>query len=114
MDEYVSPVPERDPELYDYLQAQNDRIAILKMGANLPALFSKAKRSPVVILTTQRYFSMDKEDIKDILTWGQGKHRSLILFDESPIMTDRISITRQLLNEIATMLSERIGGLYHD
>lgn len=108
MDEYTEPSQDRDPELFDYLQSHKYKIVTLKMGEDLPKLFAAAKNVPVVIMTTQRYFNMEKEEIKSLLTWGDGKHRLLILFDESPILTERISISRPLLNEIATAISERI------
>lgn len=108
MDEYVNPSPERDPDLHTYLQQKSKRISILKEGEELQKAFINSKKSPVLIMTTQRYFSMSKPDICNLLNWGNEKHRSLVLFDEAPIMTEHISFTRKLLNDIATLISERI------
>ena len=106
--EYVTPNPERDAELHQFLQDHKQDITILQDGEDLQKAFAKSKNSPVLIMTTQRYFAMPKPEICNLLNWGNGKHRSLILFDEAPIMTEHISITRKMLNDIATLISERI------
>lgn len=108
MEEYVAPSPDYEPELHAYLAAHSKRITILHDGKDLPKELAAARKSPVLIMTTQRYFMMDKEGICELLHWGQGRHRSMILFDEAPVMTEHVSIDRKLLNDIATVISERI------
>lgn len=108
MEEYISPSPDFEPELHAYLTANNKRITILHDGKDLPKELAAARKSPVLIMTTQRYFMMDKENICDLLHWGRRHHRSMILFDEAPVMTEHISVDRKTLNYIATLLSEQI------
>lgn len=108
MDEYIHPDAERDPELRQFLDDHHKQIVILKKSKELSEQIAKAATVPVVIMTTQRYFSMEKAEIKGLLRWGDNKHRPLILFDESPVLTKHIRVTRSLLNEIASMISDGI------
>ena len=67
----------------------------------------KQRYSPVLCITTQRYFGWRKEEILKHLEWedDNGVHRRpLIIFDEQPYLNEVRDITVNTINDIDTAL----------
>ena len=63
--------------------------------------------SPILCITTQRYFGWSEKEIRSHLVWGDenGKHRrSLIIFDEQPFLNEVRDISVDTINNIDTAL----------
>lgn len=67
----------------------------------------KQRYSPVLCITTQRYFGWRKEEILKHLEWedDNGVHRRpLVIFDEQPYLNEVRDITVNTINDIDTAL----------
>ena len=108
MKEYVTPDSKRDPELAAFLKDNRKKIVILESGDNLPALINMQASKPVLIMTTQRYFKLGVDEIKEFLKWGESGARPLILFDEAIYLTKMEKVSRKHFNDVSTVLNEGI------
>lgn len=74
--------PGNNDELYKYLQTHTNSVAI--MTAETVEKFKKTHHLyPILLMTTQRYFRLTVDEIKEYLNWDGGK-RGLVLIDEKP------------------------------
>ena len=67
----------------------------------------KQRKTPVLCITTQRYFGWKKEEIEKHLEWEDenGVHkRPLIIFDEQPYLNEVRDISVKTINDIDTAL----------
>ncbi len=108
MYDYLRPY---DRELRDYLEENQEKITIISVRN-----YDEAKvlhhRTPVLMMTTQRYFRLSITEIENYLKWDEGR-RELILIDERPELKTLISLTRKDLTEsiAATYNDQELFGL---
>ena len=62
-------------------------------------IFLEQKSKRVLLMTTQRYFSLSKEEIESYSTWKDGK-RELVIIDEKPPIIEVVEITNEYINSI--------------
>jgi hypothetical protein len=101
----------------DYAKRNRDKIAVLK-SETVKNEYKTLSYKPVVILTTQRYFSLEPKEIEALTAfksndrWGnqQTKNRSVILFDERPYTSEKVQITIGTFNEIDTVFHEGLDN----
>lgn len=98
--------PAFDPELQRALEEHADKITLLESGNKQEAL-RRMRSSPVLLITTQRYFSMTVEEINDFLK-GDGFRREYIIIDEKPIIKTVETVSRTTMNKVASALSDGI------
>ena len=77
-------------DLTAYISRNKTKIAILNAD-NINEEVKTLDYKSIVLLTTQRYFSMTKEEISNLTTYHSGR-RSAILFDERPYLYENIRI----------------------
>lgn len=63
------------------------------------------RTTPVLLMTTQRYFSMSVPEINDILS-GSGIRRNAVIIDEKPIIKTVETVSRTDVNMVASALSD--------
>lgn len=105
LNSYVSNV--RDEKLAAYIGSNMDKIAVLaaeNFADEIKTIWSK----PIVLMTTQRYFSLVRDEIIG-LTSGKQK-RKKIIFDEKAYLLESIVITLKTLNDIDTALKEALDN----
>ena len=90
----------------DYLSRIRDKVAILTSDTIAEELRTQ-KKKPILLMSTQRYFSLTREEIKSYIDFYDGK-RSKIIFDEKPYFAETIRITMDTINGIDTALHEAI------
>lgn len=66
--------------------------------------YRKQKAVPILLMTTQRYFSLTKDQIEEFLVWGDNHRRNLIIFDEQPYLNLVYEITAATFNSIDSAL----------
>lgn len=103
--------PAFDPELRRALEEHADKITLLESG-NKQEVMHRMRSSPVLLITTQRYFSMTVEEINDFLK-GDGFRREYIIIDEKPIIKTVETVSRTTMNKVASALSDGIRS-YED
>jgi len=108
MKEYTHPDSKRDPELASFLKDNSSKIITLESGKRLPMLLTMQASVPVLIMSTQRYFNLSVDEIKEFLKWGENGTRPLILFDEAVYMTKMEKVSRKHFNDVSTVLNEGI------
>lgn len=60
---------------------------------------------PILLMTTQKYFKMSKEERKVLYKW-RGGTRELCLIDEKPYLIQSVAITEKYLSKIRIALEE--------
>ena len=101
----------QDDYLVEYIRRNLSRISILTadtMSKEVTALNYK----PIILMTTQRYFNLDREEIIN-LTTGSIK-RDRIIFDEKIYILESRKLTVKSLNDIATALREGLDNTVVD
>lgn len=101
----------QDDYLVEYLQRNLNKVSILTAettSKEVPTLYYK----PILLMTTQRYFSLEREEIIK-LTTGSIK-RSHIIFDEKVYLLESRKLTVKSLNDIATALREGLDNTVID
>lgn len=109
LNDYVS--NSQDDYLVEYIQRNLSRISILTadtMSKEVTALNYK----PILLMTTQRYFNLDRDEIIK-LTTGSIK-RDRIIFDEKIYLLESRKLTVKSLNDIATALREGLDNTVVD
>ena len=96
---YVSKV--RDEDLAAYISSNMDKITVLT-AENFADEIKTLSSKPIVLMTTQRYFNLIRDEIID-LTSGKQK-RKKIIFDEKAYLLENRNITVKTLNDIDTAL----------
>lgn len=105
MDEYWKPGstnPGFDDALLHFISRHKERVAVIN-SKNYDTMRSRQYYAPVVVLTTQRYFSWTPERVKEMLHW-EGGTRPLIIFDEAPYLSEERAVTVETINMVATAL----------
>ena len=105
MEEYWKPGstnPGFDDALLRFIARNKDRVAVIN-SKNYDSMKTKQYYAPVVVLTTQRYFTWTPERVREMLKW-QGGTRPLIIFDEVPYLSEQRHVTVETLNAVATAL----------
>lgn len=108
MKEYTKPDSKRDPELAAFLKDNRKKIVTLESGDKLPMLINMQMSKPVLIMSTQRYFKLSVDEIKEFLKWGENGIRPLILFDEAIYLTRMEKVSWKHFNDVSTVLNEGI------
>lgn len=115
-------VSDRIRRLDDYFQSDprlKDHCYIISSHNDEPIHIQLSKQAykPIVFLTTQRYFSLTKEEIQNLKNWFDYMHgiktirkRNYIIFDEKPYFYDRISIDVKNLNDIDSAIFKGIDS----
>lgn len=101
----------QDDYLVEYIRRNLSRISILTadtMSKEVTALNYK----PILLMTTQRYFNLDRNEIIK-LTTGSIK-RDRIIFDEKVYLLESRKLTVKSLNDIATALREGLDNTVVD
>ena len=109
MDEYWradSANPSFDDALLRFIARHKDKVAVMN-SKNYDKMREKQYYAPVLVLTTQRYFSWTPERIKELQRW-EGGTRSLIIFDEAPYLSEQRAVTVETINAVATALRMNI------
>lgn len=96
--------PRLDPELAEFLKAHEDQITLIE-SANKAEALQRMRTTPVLLMTTQRYFSMSVPEINDILA-GSGIRRNAVIIDEKPIIKTVETVSRTDVNTVASALSD--------
>lgn len=94
--------PHFDELLLRFISAHQQAVAVVTSD-NIRAAMAQQHYAPVVVVSTQRYFSWHKEDVQRLLQW-EGGTRPLIIFDEMPYLSQIHDVTPETLDRIATRL----------
>lgn len=109
LNDYV--INSQDDYLIEYIQRNLSRISILTadtMSKEVTALNYK----PIILMTTQRYFNLDRDEIIKLTTGSIKKDR--IIFDEKVYLLESRKLTVKSLNDIATALREGLDNTVVD
>lgn len=68
---------------------------------------------PILLITTQKYFKMSKEEREFMYTWSNGK-REVAFIDEKPMLTNEDIVNETFLSEIRIALHNCIEGIEKD
>lgn len=74
---------------------------------NLADAMATCAHTPVLVMTTQRYFRLSMEEIERFLCWNHGR-RNFILFDEQPMMLQYIQVSNTTLDQVSSALADQI------
>ena len=96
--------PRFDPELAAFLKAHESSITLIE-SANKNEALQRMRSTPVLLMTTQRYFGMSVSEINDILS-GSGIRRRGVIIDEKPIIKTVETVSRTDMNKVASALSD--------
>lgn len=105
MKEYWKPDtrnPAFDDVLLNFIKRHEKQVAVMNRD-NYESMRKQQWHKPVVVLTTQRYFSWTPERVKELLRW-EGGTRPLIIFDEAPYLSVERDVTAATINKVAAAL----------
>ena len=94
--------PAFDDVLLSFIKRHEKQVAVMNRD-NYESMRKQQWHKPVVVLTTQRYFSWTPERVKDLLRW-EGGTRPLIIFDEAPYLSVERDVTAATINKVAAAL----------
>lgn len=103
--DYVT--PKENPSLRAFFDAHR-RLYTIKEQENISEANRMQDKTPVLLMTIQRYFSLTKEEAQRYLKW-EGGDRPLIIIDERPPLREIINITRKEINNVASALADGIS-----
>lgn len=112
MKEYWKPDtrnPAFDDVLLAFIKRHEDQVAVMNRD-NYDSMRRQQWHKPVVVLTTQRYFSWSPERVKELLRWDGGT-RPLIIFDEAPYLSVERDVTAATINKVAAALRMGIEAM---
>lgn len=102
---YLNP---RDTDLKAFLDEHRDKITVLKQGTREEAFKTKFD-TPVLLMTTQRYFSASRDFIiREYLTWKEGTRKTVII-DEKPELYTQQTLNLESLNRFEERLAEELS-----
>ena len=104
--EYMQP---RDPELRKYLEDNAENVTILDSDSIADGALSRKDYTPVLLMTTQRFFSLSHDDVLKYLNWNLGT-RPLVLIDERPEIRRNIGIDSNVIGEMRSSLRNVFQG----
>lgn len=89
----------------EYIRTHEDSVTIMT-EENAQIADKEQERKPILLITTQRYFRWEKDEIKEYLHWGPvGQYkRSMIIFDEMPMLNEVRDVSIKTLNDIDSAL----------
>lgn len=106
--EYMEPW---DSELKTYLDKHSDQVLILDADSVAAGALRERENYPVLLMTTQRFFSLSREEVlTEYLNWANGI-RPLVLIDERPEIRTNIDITEAVLGQIKAALGGTFQGI---
>ena len=106
MHNYVD-VGEHDGYLADYIQRNRSRILIYE-AANAKTDRDRLFDTPIIIMSTQRFFSLGREAVIDLVaTYIPKRH---IFIDERAPLSETIKINLGVFNDIDTALDARLDN----
>ena len=109
LNKYVTESYDDESEvLINYIQRNKDKISILTADTFRDEI-RKTNYKPIVLMSTQRYFGLTKDDIVRFTT-GQQYKRTKIIFDEKISILESRQLTVKSLNNIATALKEGLDN----
>lgn len=109
LNDYVS--NGQDDFLVEYIQRNLNRVSILTSDTLSKEVLTISYK-PIILMTTQRYFNLDRDEIIK-LTTGSVK-RDHIVFDEKVYLLESRKLTVKSLNDIATALREGLDNTVSD
>ena len=92
-----------------YLMKNDLDIPEIENRMNFQQKIKEQFKYPILLITTQRYFSMSKEERDFMYTWSKGE-RNIAFIDEKPILTNEIIVDEKFLSEIKIALHECYEG----
>lgn len=96
--------PTRDEELASFLKANESRITLLD-STNKAEAMQRMRSTPVLLMTTQRYFSLTREEINGFLEGDRFRRRYTII-DEKPILKTVETVSRTDVNKVSSALCD--------
>lgn len=99
MNEYVNSADDPTASL---ISKYPDKIAVLT-AENVETEMQRQVFCKILLLTTQRYFQMTQEEIKNLLRYNGGK-RTTIIIDEKPLLKQAETITFKDLTNVRAAL----------
>ena len=109
LNKYVTTSYDDESEiLINYIQRNKDKISILTADTFRDEI-KKTNYKPIILMSTQRYFGLTKDDIIRFTT-GQQYKRTKIIFDEKISLIESRRLTVKSLNNIATALKEALDN----
>ena len=79
-------------------------------GIDSKKIFLEQKSKRVLLMTTQRYFSLSSEEIESYKEWIGGT-RELVIIDEKPPMIEVIEVTNEYINSIENASEKEIRDI---
>ena len=98
-----------DEDLSAYIQRNRNKIALLT-NSNFSDEIEVLRYKKIVLLTTQRYFSMTKSEIIDTLINYKYGQRQKIIFDERPYIYQLLRVDVRTVDEIDIALHQRLDN----
>ena len=106
MHQYVK-AKDKQSYLSDYIQRNRDRILIYE-AANAKIDRDKLYKRPILIMSTQRYFNLSRDAVIDLTdTYIPKRH---VFIDERAPLAETIRIDLGVLNDIDTILNQRLDN----
>lgn len=102
--------PGRDPELRRYLKEHADDVTILDAESIPGGALLNQELHPILLMTTQRFFQLSKEEVKSFLKWIFGE-RTLVLIDERPEIRTNIGISSGTIGSMRAGLHGTFQGV---
>lgn len=101
-------VSHQDEQLTEYINRNMNQISVLN-SANVATELKILVFKPVILMTTQRYFNLSKDELIN-LTTAQNYKRQKIVFDERPYLFETKKITIKMLDNIAITFKEALDN----
>lgn len=96
-------ISEIDEEFNRFINDNLKKIAVLSSD-NIKDEWNELYKKPIVLMSTQRYFNLDTDTIKELT-----KTRNKIVFDEKPFILECRKIDIKALNDIDTALKQGLN-----
>ena len=89
---------------------QHNDMFTLVLSENKAEAMREQWNTPVLLMTTQRYFHLIPDDLLPLLEWKNGK-RKFIIIDEEPPLQKVVRVNTTVINHIASALKDGISNL---
>ena len=109
LNDYVS--NSQDDYLVEYIQRNLNRVSILTSDTLSKEVLTLSYK-PIILMTTQHYFNLDRDEIIKLTTGSVKRER--IIFDEKVYLLESRKLTVKSLNDIATALREGLDNTVVD
>lgn len=101
-------VNDDDAGLTQFVQRNKSKISILTSDT-ITAELKTISYKPVVLLTTQRYFQLTREEIIALTVYNKSK-REKIIFDEKPYISELLRINIATVDKIDIALNQQLDN----